>query len=411
MGNLGYGAYPTHPGEVLKDEIEERGISQRKLADSMGLTYSVVNEILNGHRPLTAKTALMFEAALDVPADSLMYLQTKYNMQMARKDSALLNLLKDIKKWRRYSIKIMRLITFLLFLALILGGVSYAVWHVWCVLPAGKAVKSVVVAVLLALLFSMFFFLGGRLDRMPLQWASPVYEVATSGIFVLLYTVILFIVLDVLTLCRVMPREWLHHNGWTTAAIVGVLVVIFVGGNLHYRHKYRQVLSLKTEKPLKKPLKIVMMSDLHLGYHNRRAEMARWVDLINKEKADLIVIAGDIIDISVLLPGGAPKDHFTILLDHQPYHLEEAQQCGIDLQMSGHTHYGQVWPISWITDAIYEIAFGEGQRGDTHYYVSSGMGIWGGKYRIGTRSEYVVVEIEPLGKGRFFHNHPAPSLS
>ena len=73
MGNLGYGAYPTHQGEVLKDEIEARGISQRKLAESMGLTYSVVNEILNGHRPLTARTALMFEAALDVPADSLMY--------------------------------------------------------------------------------------------------------------------------------------------------------------------------------------------------------------------------------------------------------------------------------------------------------------------------------------------------
>ena len=98
MGNLGYGAYATHPGEVLKDEIEERGISQRKLAESMGLSYSVVNEILNGRRPLTAKTALMFEAALDVPADSLMYLQTKYNMQTARKDSALLDTLKQIKK-------------------------------------------------------------------------------------------------------------------------------------------------------------------------------------------------------------------------------------------------------------------------------------------------------------------------
>ena len=98
MGNLGYGAYATHPGEVLKDEIEERGISQRKLAESMGLTYSVVNEILNGRRPLTAKTALMFEAALDVPADSLMYLQTKYNLQVARKDPALFSLLKEIKK-------------------------------------------------------------------------------------------------------------------------------------------------------------------------------------------------------------------------------------------------------------------------------------------------------------------------
>ena len=52
MGNLGYGAFPTHPGEVLKEELEERGISQRQLADGTGLTYSVVNEILNGHRPI-----------------------------------------------------------------------------------------------------------------------------------------------------------------------------------------------------------------------------------------------------------------------------------------------------------------------------------------------------------------------
>ena len=98
MGNLGYGAYAIHPGEVLKDEIAERGISLRQLAESMGLPYSVVNEILNTRRPLTAKTALMFEAALDVPADSLMYLQTKYNMQTARKDSSLVSALKEIRK-------------------------------------------------------------------------------------------------------------------------------------------------------------------------------------------------------------------------------------------------------------------------------------------------------------------------
>ena len=98
MGNLGYGFYPTHPGEVLKDEIEARGISQRQLAETIGLTYSAVNEILNAHRPLTAATALMFEAALDVPADSLMYLQTKYNMQTARKDKSMLDKLKGIPK-------------------------------------------------------------------------------------------------------------------------------------------------------------------------------------------------------------------------------------------------------------------------------------------------------------------------
>ncbi len=98
MGNLGYGAFPTHSGEVLKDEIEARGITQRQLADSIGLTYSVVNEILNGRRSLTAKTALMFEAALDIPADALMYLQMKYNMQTTRKDKSLAEVLKGIRK-------------------------------------------------------------------------------------------------------------------------------------------------------------------------------------------------------------------------------------------------------------------------------------------------------------------------
>lgn len=98
MENIDYGAFPTHPGEVLKDEIEARGITQRQLAESVGLTYSVVNEILNGRRSLTAKTALMFEAALDVPADALMYLQMKYNMQTTRKDKSVADVLKGIRK-------------------------------------------------------------------------------------------------------------------------------------------------------------------------------------------------------------------------------------------------------------------------------------------------------------------------
>lgn len=62
-------AFPTHPGEVLKDEIEYRGISQRQLAEEMGIAYSALNEILNARRPVTEKTALLFEAALGVNAE------------------------------------------------------------------------------------------------------------------------------------------------------------------------------------------------------------------------------------------------------------------------------------------------------------------------------------------------------
>ena len=98
MGNLGYGFQPTHPGEILKDEIESHGISQRKLASEMGITYSVLNEILNARRPVTEKTALLFEAALGIDADPLMRLQIKYNMQTVRKDATFLERLAQVRK-------------------------------------------------------------------------------------------------------------------------------------------------------------------------------------------------------------------------------------------------------------------------------------------------------------------------
>ena len=93
------------------------------------------------------------------------------------------------------------------------------------------------------------------------------------------------------------------------------------------------------------------------------------------------------------LTKGIDKDLYTIVLDHQPYHLEQSEREGIDFQLSGHTHYGQVWPISWIEDLIYEKAYGPLTKGKTQYFVTSGIGIWGGKFRIGTQSEYLVAEL------------------
>jgi len=98
MGVLGYGFYPTHPGEILKEEIEYRGISQRKLAAQMGISYTVLNDILNTRRPLTTNTALLIEAALDIEADTLMRIQTKYNLQTARKDKSFAERLTKIRK-------------------------------------------------------------------------------------------------------------------------------------------------------------------------------------------------------------------------------------------------------------------------------------------------------------------------
>ena len=94
-----HGYTPTHPGEVQKDEIEYRKISQKLLAEQMGISYKILNDILNGRRVLTTATAMMFEAALDVPADSLMRLQLKYNIYMAEKDCTLMERLAQIRKY------------------------------------------------------------------------------------------------------------------------------------------------------------------------------------------------------------------------------------------------------------------------------------------------------------------------
>jgi len=82
-----------------------------------------------------------------------------------------------------------------------------------------------------------------------------------------------------------------------------------------------------------------------------------------------------------------------LLLDHQPFELEEAEQNGITMQFSGHTHNGQFFPGNIIVGFIYELAHGYMKKGNTHYVVSSGLGIWGPQFRIGTRSELVVVDL------------------
>jgi len=89
---------PIHPGEVLKDEIEYRGLSQRKLAAQMGVAYSMLNEILNGKRPVTTEYALLFEAALGIEAGMFVRMQADYNMQVARKDNTFAERLAEIRK-------------------------------------------------------------------------------------------------------------------------------------------------------------------------------------------------------------------------------------------------------------------------------------------------------------------------
>lgn len=82
-----------------------------------------------------------------------------------------------------------------------------------------------------------------------------------------------------------------------------------------------------------------------------------------------------------------------ILLDHQPVHLEEASQAGVDLQLSGHTHAGQLFPLDIINRIFWELNWGYLRKGNTQYYVTSGVGTWGPPVRTGSRPEIVRIRL------------------
>lgn len=91
---------------------------------------------------------------------------------------------------------------------------------------------------------------------------------------------------------------------------------------------------------------------------------------------------------------GVDKNYPVILLDHTPFKLEEAEANGVDLQLSGHTHHGQIFPLNLITKMIYEVSWGYKKKSNTHYYVSCGVGTWGPPVRLGSESEIVNMKIK-----------------
>ena len=357
-------------------------------------------------------------------------------------------------------------------LALVFGANFYILFRLWHLIPPFPYVRpALVVFVVLAVgAFFAAFLLGKKL---PSSLVSFLYTLGASWFFITMYLLMAFLLLDLLRLTRLLPLGQFMFGSWIGFGVLAaVMVLIFTGGYLNYRNKKRVEIDIELpqEKSIGQPFKIVAVSDLHLGYSIGKKEFAGWVERINAENPDIVLIAGDIVDnhvrplleqdmaavfrqikstygvfaspgnheyigglpdalnflersgVTVLrdesvLVGGMvylvgrddrsnnrrkplsalvePLDpgRPVVLLDHQPYHLKEAEQNGITLQFSGHTHRGQVWPISWITDGMYEVSHGYERRGDTHFYVSSGLGIWGGKFRIGTRSEYVVIRL------------------
>lgn len=351
--------------------------------------------------------------------------------------------------------------------------VSYAVWHL---LPSFFALRiAVLLVIIVGFVSPMLFFAFG--ERLPIATAGMLYKLGTSWMIAFLYIFIMFLLFDLFKLSNHIFHfadtdivSSLFKQNWQTTLIgFGSISLLLVSGNMIYHNKKRVQIDIESNK-VEQPLKVVAISDLHLGYSISRKELSKWVKMINREEPDVVLIAGDLIDnqvrplrdqamhnellklkapmgvyactgnhefisgikesaefyqksgitllrdsvatvgsLSIIgredytnknrksfdeIVNGTDLDNFTVILDHQPNNLEDAVKHNVDLQLSGHTHYGQVFPASLITRKMFELAHGYLKKGSTHFYVSSGLGIWGGKFRIGTRSEYIVISIE-----------------
>lgn len=89
---------PVHPGTLLKEEIEYRGISQKQLAQQISVSYTVLNEILNGKRPISTDYALYLEAALGIDAQFWIQMQADYNLQVAKNNNKVIQHILNIRK-------------------------------------------------------------------------------------------------------------------------------------------------------------------------------------------------------------------------------------------------------------------------------------------------------------------------
>ena len=307
---------------------------------------------------------------------------------------------------------------------------------------------------------ALFISLGARNIAMPEALVRVLFSIGSAWMVFLLYMVLLLLVVDMVHLVR--PSFGGFHYA------LGITLCLLVYGYWNYRHPKVSEVDITINKPLESPMRIVAVSDIHLGYGTDKQQLKQYVELINAQQPDIVLIAGDLIDNSIkpvreqhmheelqeinapaymvmgnheYISGAAEcvdflsntpiqllKDSIitlengvqiigrddkhnrrrksleqlvaecdnakpTIVLDHQPYNLAQTDSLKVDLQFSGHTHRGQIFPLNLLTDYIYEQSHGYRQWSYSHIIVSSGLSLWGPPFRIGTDSNMYVITL------------------
>ena len=356
-------------------------------------------------------------------------------------------------------------IFFLIFLLAYVGGNVYIFIRTLQMLSGFSLAMKILLSVIYWLVaFSLVIAMLTRHIDMPVILSKSMFHIGSVWLVFTLYMIFALLIADVTKIF--VPS--LNHGFYYA---LGATCCLLLYGYYNYRHPQVNKIDVSLDKPIEgNGINIVAVSDVHLGYGTGKAMLKEYVDMINAQHPDLILIGGDLIDNSltplykenmaeelaqlkaplgiymvpgnheyisgirksmqfinetpirllrddvVTLPGGiqiigrddrSNKSRLSlqelvknidpakpvILLDHQPYNLSDTENAGIDLQFSGHTHRGQVWPVSLITDHLFDQSYGYRKWGNSHIYVSSGLSLWGPPFRIGTDSELVVFNI------------------
>ncbi len=347
-------------------------------------------------------------------------------------------------------------------------GISFRNWYPW-----------------IFLFLSASYVIGRFTERV---WISPVSSFFTFvGSFWLAMMVYFLLAVLVIDLARLvlyfLPQPAILTNHYTEfkkylfLVVLGITGIVVLAGHINALNPRVKRLDIHIDKKAGtlKSLHIAAASDIHMGTLVGPRRTAKLVRMLNGCNADLILLAGDIvdedlapvirydlgrsllklkaplgiyaitgnheyiggakaaveylenhgikmlrdtsikIDESFYLAGRNDRDskRFSgnerkglekvlegvdfslpvILMDHQPFNLQQVMDAGVDFQLSGHTHNGQLWPFNYITRAMYEVSWGYLNKGNTHFYVSSGYGGWGPPVRTGNRPEIVDIYI------------------
>lgn len=357
---------------------------------------------------------------------------------------------------------------------------AYIAWRGYQAIPPKKSWRIPFVS-FFVIEWSIFFFGYFFRNELPDAVMVPIQYICNTWYIASIYITLSLLVLEVLRLSNRFFHwfpNWITCHWRQTKLILFFVIIAGVTGLMVHAYKvvaYPRVTNVYLTLPKgnsdRDSLKVVMMSDLHIGEVIGKKWVERYVEMSNAQHPDMVVLVGDILDYesrfaekerieedlqqlkaplgvymvygnheyranrdakyrwfkktgatllidSVARPDSSfsliGRDDFinrkrkslhllmaevdttkpVLVLDHQPWSFAEMAMNGVDLGLHGHTHNGQLWPYPWIMKLIYECPYGYGRKGPTQYYVSSGIGIAGPPYRVGTVSELVVLHIK-----------------